>query len=74
MAKKKSPILKIFILVFIIQAALVFVSNGFNKQLEIGFDEEKFIFRNIQSHYDLQEKITEEFQIDEHYRQTGEIP
>ena len=74
MAKKKSPILKIFILFIIIEAALVFVSSGFNKQLQIGFDEGKFTFRNIQSHYKLQEKITEEFQIDEYYRQTGETP
>ncbi len=74
MAKKKSPILKIFIIVFIIEAVLVFISSGFNKQLQIGFDDGKFVFRNIQSHYDLQEKITEEFQIDEHYRQTGETP
>ena len=74
MAKKKSPILKIFILFILIETALVFVSNGFNKNLQIGFDDGKFIIRNIQSHYDLQEKITEEFQIDEHYRQTGETP
>ncbi len=74
MAKKKSPILKIFILFIIIETALVFVSGGFNKQLQIGFDDGKFVFRNIQSHYNLQEKITEEFQIDEHYRQTGETP
>jgi F-type H+-transporting ATPase subunit a len=74
MAKKKSPILKIFILFILIETALVFVSNGFNKELQVGFDDGKFVFRNIQSHYDLQEKITEEFQIDEHYRQTGETP
>ena len=74
MAKKKSPILKIFIIFFIIEVALVFVSSGFNKQLQIGFDDGKFVFRNIQSHYDLQGRITEEFQIDEHYRQTGETP
>ncbi|MEA2096106.1 MAG: F0F1 ATP synthase subunit A [Candidatus Cloacimonadota bacterium] len=74
MAKKKSPILKIFILFILIETALVFVSNGFNKKLQVGFDDGKIIFRNIQSHYDLQEKITEEFQIDEHYRQTGETP
>ncbi|MDA3812668.1 MAG: F0F1 ATP synthase subunit A [Candidatus Cloacimonetes bacterium] len=74
MAKKKSPILKIFILFVIIEVILVIVSNGFNKQLQIGFDDGKIIFRNIQSHYDLQERITEEFQIDEHYRQTGETP
>jgi len=74
MAKKKSPILKIFILFILIETVLVFVSNGFNKNLQVGFDDGKFVFRNIQSHYDLQEKITEEFQIDEHYRQTGETP
>ncbi len=74
MAKKKSPILKIFILFILIETVLVFVSNGFNKELQIGFDNGKFVLRNIQSHYDLQEKITEEFQIDEHYRQTGETP
>ncbi len=74
MARKKSPILKIFILFILIETALVFVSNGFNKELQIGFDDGKFVFRNIQSHYDLQEKITEEFQIDEYYRQTGETP
>ena len=74
MAKKKSPILKIFILFILIETVLVFVSNGFNKELQVGFDDGKIVFRNIQSHYDLQEKITEEFQIDEHYRQTGETP
>ncbi len=74
MAKKKSPILKIFILFIIIEVVLVIVSSGFNKQLQVGFDDGKIIFRNIQSHYDLQEKITEEFQIDEYYRQTGETP
>ncbi len=74
MAKKKSPILKVFILFAIIEIALVIVSSGFNKELHVGFDDGKFVFRNIQSHYDLQEKITEEFQIDEHFRQTGETP
>lgn len=74
MARKKSPIIKIFILFILIETVLVFVSNGFNKELQIGFDDGKFVFRNIQSHYNLQEKITEEFQIDEYYRQTGETP
>lgn len=74
MAKKKSPILKLLILIFIIEIALVIVSNGFNKKLQIGFDDGKFVFRNTLSHYDLQEKITEEFQVDEYYRQTGETP
>ncbi len=74
MAKKKSPILKVFILFAIIEIALVIVSSGFNKELHVGFEDGNFFFKNIQSHYDLQEKITEEFQIDEHYRQTGETP
>ena len=63
MAKKKSPILKIFILFILIETVLVFVSNGFNKELQIGFDDGKFVLRNIQSHYDLQEKITEEINL-----------
>jgi len=74
MAKKKSPILKLVILFFIIEIALVIISNSFNEKLQIGFDDGKFVFRNTHSHYNLQEKITEEFQIDEYYKQTGETP
>jgi F-type H+-transporting ATPase subunit a len=74
MAKKKGSILKIFIIFAIIEIALVIISGSFNKQLQIGFDNGKFVFKHIESHYDLQEKITEEFQIDEHFRQTGETP
>ncbi len=72
--KKKSPMLKIFLIFFVIELILVFLSGNFSKKLEIGFDNGKFILRNIEQHYDLQEEITEEFQIDEHYKQTGEIP
>ncbi|MDP8267748.1 MAG: F0F1 ATP synthase subunit A [Candidatus Tenebribacter davisii] len=74
MAKKKGSILKIFIIFAIIEIALVIISGSFNKQLQIGFNNGKFVFKHIKSHYDLQEKITEEFQIDEHFRKTGETP
>ena len=74
MAKKKSPLLKLFIIIMIIEVALVIVSGNFNKSLEIGFDEGKFVFRNVEDKFDLQLKITEEFQIDEFFVQTGEEP
>ncbi|HHE37906.1 MAG TPA: ATP synthase F0 subunit A [Candidatus Cloacimonetes bacterium] len=74
MAKKKGSLKKIFLIFFIIEIALVVISGSFSKKLQIGFDDGKFVFRNVKSHFDLQEKITEEFQIDEYYRQTGETP
>ena len=75
MAKKKlSPTLKIFLIFIAIEIAIVAFSGNFSKELKIGFDDGKFIVKNEATHFDLQEKITEEFQIDEHYRQIGEIP
>jgi len=73
MAKKKlSPTLKIFLIFIVIEIALVAFSGNFSKELKIDFDDGKFIIKNEATHFELQEKITEEFQIDEHYRQTGE--
>jgi len=74
MAKKKGSLKKVFLIFFIIEIALVVISGSFSKKLQIGFDDGKFVFRNVKSHFDLQKKITEEFQIDEHYRQTGKTP
>jgi len=75
MAKKKlSPTLKIFLIFIAIEIAIVAFSGNFSKELKIGFDDGKFIVKNEATHFDLQEKITEEFQIDEYYRQIGEIP
>ncbi|MCF7857882.1 MAG: F0F1 ATP synthase subunit A [Candidatus Cloacimonetes bacterium] len=74
MAQKKNPILMIILIFFLIEISLVFFSKGFNKEMQLGFDKGKFVFRNIESEYNLQHKITEEFQIDEYYKQSGEEP
>ncbi|MCF7793510.1 MAG: F0F1 ATP synthase subunit A [Candidatus Cloacimonetes bacterium] len=59
--------LKIFLIFFVIEIALVVISGNFSKELKIGFEDGKFTVYQAESHYDLQEKITEEFQIDEYY-------
>ncbi len=74
MAKKKRPMLKIFIIFFVVEALLVVLSGNFSKQIQIGFDKGKFVIRHVEFEYNLQNKITEEFQIDEYFRQTGETP
>ena len=72
MARKKGSLKKYFLIFFVIEVILVVISGGFNKQLQVGFSEGKFVFRNVKSHYDLQEKITEEFQRDEYIEEKGE--
>jgi len=67
MAKKKRPMLRLLLIFFAVEALLVFVSANFNRELEIGFENNKFIIKHVESEYDLQEKIKEEFQIDEYY-------
>ena len=74
MAKKKKSLLKLFLLLFIIEVIIVIISSGYNKELQIGFEKGKFLLRNIEHPFNLQEKITEEFQIDEYYRQKGIEP
>ncbi len=66
--------LKIFLIFLVIEVALVVISGNFSKELKIGFDSGKFTIYHVESDYDLQEKITEEFQIDEYYAQHGEKP
>jgi len=73
MAKKKNPMLKILAIFVVIEALLVFASASFNRELEIGFEDNRFVIRNVETEYDLQEKIKEEFQIDEYYAQEKEI-
>ncbi|MDP8220806.1 MAG: F0F1 ATP synthase subunit A [Candidatus Stygibacter frigidus] len=65
MAKKKGNLKWVFLIFIVIEVALVFISSGFNKELEIGIESGKLVFRNVPSHYDLQDKITEDFQRDE---------
>ena len=68
MANKKSSLSKLFIIIAVIEIALVIISGNFSKEFVI-YKDGKFVFRNEASHFDLQDKITEEFQIDEYYRQ-----
>lgn len=74
MAKKKNPILKICLIFFVIEIALVYLSGNFSRKLEIGFSDKKFVIRHIDSEFNLQDKISEEFQIDEYYAHHGEKP
>jgi F-type H+-transporting ATPase subunit a len=67
MAKKKKPMLRLLLIFLIVETVLVFISGSFQRELELGFQDGKFVFRQIESEYDLQVKITEEFQIDEYY-------
>jgi F-type H+-transporting ATPase subunit a len=68
MAKQKKPMLRLLLIFLVIEVMLVLISGSFHRQLEIGFQNGSFIVRNIESKHDLQEKITEEFQIDEYYK------
>jgi len=65
MAKKKGNLKLVFLIFIVAELALVFLSSGFNKKLEIGMDAGKFVIRHADNHYDLQDKITEDFQRDE---------
>ena len=67
MAKKKRPMLRLLLIFFAVETLLVFISANFNRELKIGFENDKFFIKHVESEYDLQEKIKEEFQIDEYY-------
>jgi F-type H+-transporting ATPase subunit a len=66
--KKPVPMIRILLIFLLVEAVLVVVSGTFSKEIQLGFDEGRFVFRHIPSEYNLQEKITEEFQIDEYHR------
>ena len=74
MTKKKVPIKRLLLIFALVEIALVVISGKFTKELELGFDSGKFVFRHVSVTYDLQEKIAEEFQIDEYYMLRGEEP
>ncbi|MFC1898693.1 F0F1 ATP synthase subunit A [Candidatus Cloacimonadota bacterium] len=74
MAKKKSPMMRVFLIFFVVEVALVILSGNFTRELEIGFEDGKFKVQHVETEFNLQEKITEEFQIDEYYKQHGEKP
>ena len=66
MAKGKGGMLRIFIVFFIIEVALVILSGNFSRQLQIVNEEGQFAPANVPAHFDLQVKITEEFQRDQY--------
>jgi F-type H+-transporting ATPase subunit a len=73
MVEKKLSLKMIFIITAIIQVILVIISGTFSKQLVIGFDDGKFVFRHEKVHYNLQDEITEQFQIDEYIQKASII-
>ncbi|MCF7919337.1 MAG: F0F1 ATP synthase subunit A [Candidatus Cloacimonetes bacterium] len=66
MAKKQGSLKPVLIVFVIVEALLVIISGSFQKKLEIGFESGRFVFHNVESRYELQEKITEDFQKDEY--------
>lgn len=73
MVEKKISLKMIFIIAAIVQVILVIVSGMFSKQLAIGFDKGKFVFRHVKVHYNLQDEITRQFQIDEYIQKASTI-
>jgi F-type H+-transporting ATPase subunit a len=74
MAKKKKPMLNFFLLFAVVEIILVVLSGNFTKKIEVGFENGNFVFRHVEVEFNLQEKISEEFQPDEYYKHHGEKP
>ena len=58
--KKKSK--KTLIIVFIIIIIEGMLSVGLNHELQVGFDDGRFVIRNIESEKSIQDQINHEFQ------------
>ncbi|MEA2103329.1 MAG: F0F1 ATP synthase subunit A [Candidatus Cloacimonadota bacterium] len=71
MKSKKKKILYVFLIIFLIEAV---ISIGLNYKLQIGFDEGKFVIRNVEAKENIQEKIHEEFQTDKIIQIAGKFP
>ncbi len=65
MAKKQGNLKIVFLVFIIIELVLVILSSRFTKKLQVGFEAGIFQIRNVKNYYDLQDKITEDFQRDE---------
>lgn len=72
MPVKKGGLKRIFIVVFVLEVIILIISSGLNRQLQIGLENGRFIIRNVMHEYNLQEKITEEFQPDRYLQDKGE--
>jgi F-type H+-transporting ATPase subunit a len=73
MVKKQGNLKNIFLVFLIIEVSLVILSNNFQKNLEIGFDQGRLVIRNVKGGFDLQETITADFQKDEYLLLSNEI-
>jgi F-type H+-transporting ATPase subunit a len=73
MEKAKGNLKIVFLVFIVIEIILVVLSAGFKQRLEIGFESGKFLLRNVEAHYDLQDRITENFQRDEYLIQSTHI-
>ena len=69
---EKGSLKRVFLIFFVIEIILLIASGGLTKNLEIGFEDNKFVAKHVIKHGDLQEKITEEFQPDEYLAESGE--
>ncbi len=77
-SKKKNSLLTLMLIFLVIEFALVWFSGNFTKELVIGVDKEgkfgekgKFVITHQQTEFDLQQKISEEFQIDDYVKEHG---
>ncbi len=74
MAKKKMSMTRKWIyIIFVIEILVIIASKGLNKKLEIGFDNGKFVIRNVDAPFNLQEHISEDFQADTYVQESVEI-
>ncbi|MCD4829489.1 MAG: F0F1 ATP synthase subunit A [Candidatus Cloacimonetes bacterium] len=71
MAKGKGGMLRIFIVFLIIEVALVILSGNFSRQIQVVNEEGQFELTHAPVHFDLQAKISEEFQHDKYVADEG---
>ncbi len=69
---KKGGVLRLLIIFAVIEIILLALSGFLNKQLQIGFDDGKFVFRNTPHEFVLSDRITEDFQRDKFIEEKGE--
>ena len=70
---KKISLKKVIIIIFVIELALVLISGGLTKKLQIGFSDGQFVFRHIARKPDIKEDITEEFQTDVYLNKAAKL-
>jgi len=69
---KKGSIKRLLLIFLVIEVALVIISGNFSRELQLVNEEGKFELASIPSEFDLQTKITEDFQRDEYIAEHNE--